>query len=130
MKITQFNRESTEILSGHLQTVASLLAEKYGIEMEVTGERWLDGEFRCKIEAKIPGSETRSEKYARFQQEHNEQFGGIEYPKIGQQFDSNGTIFTVVEIKSNRPKYPVIGENEWGTRYKFPLDKVMNNLIE
>ena len=43
-------------------------------------------------------------------------------------FISDGTMFRLVALKPRNPKYPVIGENQNGTRYKFPRD-VLRNLV-
>lgn len=49
--------------------------------------------------------------------------GGDDFKRA---FISEGTVFRLVALKPQNPKYPVIGENQNGTRYKFPRDVLAN----
>jgi hypothetical protein len=38
---------------------------------------------------------------------------------IGKEFKSNGETFTITDIKSSRPKFPISAKNAFGQQYKF-----------
>ena len=49
---------------------------------------------------------------------------------IGKKFISKGVMFTVTDIKMNRPKYPISAVNAAGTGYKFTHSAVAAGLIK
>jgi len=55
---------------------------------------------------------------------HPEEANAQAAPKVGDKFNFRGTQFTIVAIKPSRPKYPIVGQNIRGTRYRFSLQQV------
>lgn len=49
---------------------------------------------------------------------------------IGREFMINGTKFTVRDVKTNRPKYPIVGVNTNGVRYKFSKEQMLQGLLQ
>ena len=49
---------------------------------------------------------------------------------VGKKFISKGVMFTVTDIKMNRPKYPISAVNAAGTAYKFTPSAVAAGLIK
>jgi len=49
---------------------------------------------------------------------------------VGKKFISKGVMFTVTDIKMNRPKYPISAVNSTGTGYKFTPSVVAAGLIK
>jgi len=49
---------------------------------------------------------------------------------VGKKFISKGVMFTVTDIKMNRPKYPISAVNSAGTGYKFTPSAVAAGLIK
>jgi hypothetical protein len=49
---------------------------------------------------------------------------------IGKRFVSRGNMFTVTDIKTSRPKYPISAVNGNGTKYKFSPSAVAAGLVK
>lgn len=49
---------------------------------------------------------------------------GLKPEHFGKSFKQGKGIYTIVQLKPNSPKYPIIAVSERGARYKFPASVV------
>lgn len=55
---------------------------------------------------------------------------GFKAEDFGKQFTSNGATFTICGLKPGNRKYPVIGINKSGAKFKFRAEAVQSKLID
>ncbi len=118
MKITKFDKSNLEqvraVINAALKTAMADLGLSSSIAKITYGER----DFHCKLTV-VCGSETDA---ARREFEKFAPLMGIDVDAFGKVFMVNGQMFEAVGIKPRSPKYPIIGEDENGEKYKFSAD--------
>ncbi|MEN8773429.1 MAG: SprT family zinc-dependent metalloprotease [Akkermansiaceae bacterium] len=123
-KITQFDRNVVREFQNQVLEAVHKVSSKWGIETkEAKGtfdERNLDLALRFTPKKADEGNPAL--------REFNEHAGlfGLDSEDFKRAFISEGRVFRLVALKPGSPKYPVIGEDQNGTRYKFPRDVLAN----
>lgn len=116
--ITQFSPATLRPLSTELNYLLTAFAEKHGLSTS-------NGNFRyTSLDASIKINFTPTATSERV----NELLGIAGYPKAGTEFMIKGMSYTVSNIVSNRPKYPVSAVSALGKRIKCSINMVQNNL--
>ena len=116
MKLVEFNRQNLREIRESLQAKLNELSEEYGAEFKAGNISYTSESFTCKLEAIIvPDGMSKD------QMEFNKYCSLFELTEsdYGKTFTSNGETFTLIGLKPNRPKFPIIGMSRDGRRYKF-----------
>lgn len=143
-----FTRISVQQLRSDLEAAIKTVADKHNLIIQFSGgARFNPAECNfSKLKAIPKNTPTLEQKEAssptaisRGQDPYNtlesREFINIGYmyalPKdwIGKKFNSNGSLYTIVGLKSSYRKYPVIGLSARGTRYKFSPMTVKSGII-
>lgn len=128
-KISKFDRPNVKMIHAEINAALSAIAQKHGLLSLSTGTlSFSDEKFTVRVTglAPIDVSKTKIENVT------PSAIGIGSHPSsfIGSHFMANGTKFKVTDYKPSRPKYPIVGENSAGTRYKFTVDSVKRGLIK
>lgn len=123
--VTSFDAQNVAIIHREIDAALLEIAKKWGLTNLATGNlRYNSAEMRVSITGKvvpvanaIAGSLLTSGPIGAMS---NMQLFGL----IGKVFVSNGERFTITDIKSNRPKFPISAKNVFGKQYKFTKDVV------
>lgn len=122
------NRQKVKQLRNEMDKVLAELGEKHGLGIKVGNISFDDRGFTAKVEAIEADNPQDQESIdrARFERDVKAVYG-LEKDDFHREFNYNGTTFKIVGVKPRSTKYPVIGENANGTRYKFILRAVKNS---
>lgn len=88
---------------------------KWGIKFNVGGGTYSDDTFTTKLKIALAGVDVAKKEWDRYCYRF-----GLKPEDYGSMFESRGTTFKVVGLKPKSRRYPIIGENDNGMRYKFP----------
>lgn len=130
MIIESFDNKALELLRKEIDAALEPIKTKYGLKKLKTGalSYYPDRlKFHVKVESEIDASVSpeASEKL-RAKNEQTSKILGFTHNIIGESFMNGGNEFTVVELKPERPKWPIIA-NKKGTdgMYKFQATKTI-----
>jgi hypothetical protein len=101
-----------------VQEAVRKIATKWGIQTGKSKGRFDEENFDLKFSF-TPGEVDERE----LQEKEFEKYAGLfdlSRSDYRRSFLSDGDIYFLVALKPRNRKYPVIGENQNGTRYKFP----------
>jgi len=122
-KINAMDRTSAKLIASLSQKALEVLAAEYGLTVTQSGSTRYDGSMaRVKFEFAVP-------RIKKINRENDAKFLGFSKDIMGEKFVFSGKTFRVVEMKLSRPRYPIVGENERGTRYKFSASTVAHGLL-
>lgn len=115
-KITRIDRPTVRMLRHELESTLKEFGSKYGLTIDVGSIRFSDEDFTTKVKVSCGSSgDAAKREFERYAWKF-----GLKKDDYGRDFTHGGTRFTVVGIKPRSRRYPIIGVNGNGTRYKFP----------
>jgi len=112
-----FNNPNLDTLRTELDAALKEIAAKHGIILSIGSMSYSSDKFTTRLTGNTKGA---------FKVAAKAIGGDI---AEGTEFMCQGTKFTITGIKPNRPKFPYQAVNARGTRYKFSLAQVKDNLI-
>lgn len=122
-KLTRMDRATAKMVGDKAEAALAKALKTLGLEVVRGNSRFDDGSVTMKFECTLPKARKASKK-------QDSLVIGFSKNILGEQFVNRGTMFTVIDIKTNRPKYPIVGQNQRGTKYKFPAESVARKLID
>jgi hypothetical protein len=127
--IKHIDRTTLQQLRPLLQAHLKAFGDKHGLNFHQIGRiSFLADSFSFKLSANVatPGLPTESKEAKDFKRFCGR--FGLQPTDLNKTFTSRGTTYKIVGLKPNSYKFPVIGENDRGTRYKFMATDVLNTL--
>jgi hypothetical protein len=119
--IRSFDRATVQTLGEEITAAITAVCERHGLEVRPDGGKFDPGTYRCSFAIRVPGEQVEDGDRAEFGL-HAHLFGLVE-DDFGKTFwSSRGERFTLVGLKLRNRKYPVIGKDATGRRFKFPAD--------
>lgn len=115
-KITSINRTVLRELRSELDEALQAALSKRGLSGEVGNIRFTSTTFSAKLEVAIGGDAEEAERTLFNQQCRRYGFQSEDY---GKYFNIGGKEYKLIGFKSRAKKYPIIGVNQSGSRYKF-----------
>jgi predicted SprT family Zn-dependent metalloprotease len=123
-KIDQFDRHVVRQFQSEVMEAIRQVGAKWGIETRNAKGTFDEGNLDLALRFSPGDAETEDPAQRDFAK-HAGLFG-LQPEDYRRTFLSNGELFQLIALKPRNPKYPVIGENQNGTRYKFPRDVLAN----
>ena len=118
--IRSFDRMAIKELSTKLTAAIAAVCEEHGLSVEREGGRFDPESYRCGYVIRVPREQAEDGDRVEFAlHAHLFELTGGDY---GRRFARNGKTYTLVGFKPRNRKYPVIGRDDAGTRYKFSSD--------
>jgi hypothetical protein len=128
-KISKFDRPNVKMIHAEINAALSVIAKKHGLLSLSTGTlSFSDEKFTVRVTGLAPIDASKT--VVTCPKKDGTSIGSHPTTLIGSHFMANGTKFKVTDYKPSRPKYPMVGENAAGTRYKFTVDAVKRGLIK
>jgi hypothetical protein len=124
-----FDKKELGILRNDIQNALNEVAKTHGISLNMGSISFTQTQLITKITGRtssygINGSDRVIDTKTRLDLARL----GLPSDLIGKEFTSNGTKFTVTELSSRRPKFPVSAKSENGKDYKFTVASILNNI--
>ena len=117
--IRSFDRTTVQVLREEITAAISEVCQRHGLEVQPEGGKFDPGTYRCSFAIRVPGEHVEDGDRAEFAL-HAHLFGLVE-DDFGKAFRSpRGDRFTLVGLKPRNRKFPVIGRDGAGRRFKFP----------
>ena len=116
--IHAFEQRTVKALSAKLNAAVAAVCEEHGLSVELVGRRWNTQSYHCGYEIRMSPDNAAEGDRADFAT-HAHLFS-LSADDFGRRFTSNKKTFALVGFKPQNRKYPVIGRDDAGTRYKFP----------
>lgn len=125
-KISSFNQQNLRELVAAAHEALAPVAKQFGLTLEKKSGSFATEEFTFKAIFKTPAAEKIAEtKTLRF----IGTVAGLPKDIIGKTFTAGKRDYKVLELKPNRPSYPVVASRvPDGRRFKFPVDMVVAGL--
>jgi hypothetical protein len=118
--VVKFDRNLVREFQVEVQEAVRKIATRWGIQTRKSKGRFDDENFDLRLSF-TPGEVDEKEP----QEKEFEKYAGL-FDLSGsdyrRSFLSDGNMYFLVALKPRNRKYPVIGENQNGTCYKFPLN--------
>lgn len=105
MSLTKFDRIMLKPFAEEARHLLETLAKKHGIQVSYSGGNFTDSNFQCKFDFKII---TDSGAPADFDVKAS--LIGKPNIKYGRIFNLGGEMYRVIDIRTSRPKYPIVAE--------------------
>lgn len=119
-----------KVLRHELTDAMQDVASKHGIAVNIGTARYTSTSATFKLEVRTCGTDSDgglsvdAADFKRFCA-----MFGMTPDMLGKQFRSwDGKLYTIVTVKPNNRKYPVIATNANGKRFKFPVAQVMQSI--
>lgn len=112
--INQFDQATCRAVRTAIDAAMKQVSKDLGIEIDLMGGSFSATEFTMKLKCNTLNS-------VKTPVVRQGVFGGV---AVGHQFKFRGTLFTVIEVNNDKPKYKYIVRNERGTRYKMSAAQV------
>lgn len=112
----QFNSKNLKIVREQLNAVLEVAADQLGITLTTGNISYTGDTFNIKITGVAPDSSGNL--MSPIELAYNK-LKTDDMLNIGDTFESQGKIFTLVGWKIRSRKYPIVGINEKGAKYKF-----------
>ena len=119
-RIKSFDRTSIRFVQAALSDALKKVGEAFGVEFKVGGGRFSPTRFACRLDVTIAGAEPQEAQDFR---QYADVFG-LKPGDLGRAFLDRGRRFTIVGLLPRSRSYPVLAQNDRGTRYKFPVEAV------
>ena len=123
--IRSFDQASVKELSPRLTAALTEVCDEFGLSVELERGRFTPEKFHCKFAISVPKEHAEDGDRAEFEL-HCHLFG-LTAEHFGAELSIGSDTFTLCGFKPRNRKYPVIGRDAEGNRYKFPaavLDQV------
>jgi len=119
-KITNITRGNVKKVLDDIDEAVKAVGEKWGLSIKLTSTSFNDAGFRTKIDAGIVGEGGVNKADEKLWRDFAT-LNGLDPDAFGKTFTYGGKTFTIVGVKTKSSKYPIIGLNGDGKRYKFPI---------
>ena len=119
-KIKSFDHTSIRFLQTAVSDALKKVGEAFGVEFKVGGGRFSPTHYGCRLDVTIAGTEPQEAQDFR---QYADMFG-LKPDDLGRTFLDRGRRFTIVGLLLRSRSYPVLAQNERGTRFKFPVETV------
>ena len=112
-----FDKNLAKKIQEEAQIALEKVAKKYGVTIKSNGGTLGENDFSMKMKVELVNV---AKKYSPWV------FTSLNLPEdiTGKTFINRGEKFTITELNTRSPKYPVIAENESGKGYKFTVTAV------
>src|SRR4030065_189048 len=124
INVKQFGPQELDILRKEIQSSLDEIKSRHGLsQLSLVTIRFNLSSFSAKVFGKVQNSMT--ENY-----EQNEAIffatrHGLPHDFIGSEFLLNGSVFTITQLVTSRPKYPIIAHcEEDGRTFKFTTQRI------
>ena len=125
-EVAEFDRNLVRGFQEEVLEAVRQVGARWGIQTEEGRGRFDQESFELSLKFTPGQADERAPEERNF--ERHAGLFGLVANDLRRVFLSNGERFQLVALKPRNRKYPVIGENENGTRYKFPRD-VLEKLV-
>ena len=122
-KLTRMDRATAKMVGVKAEAALQKALKTLGLEVVRGNSRFDSGSVTMKFECSLPKARKASKK-------QDSLVIGFSKNILGEQFVNRGTSFTIIDIKPSRPKYPIVGQNARGTKYKFQAESVARQLVD
>ena len=125
----EFNSKNLDELRKDLNAVLEVVEELHGIKLDIGKITYGAESCRMQLTATCATDESGTAlnkaelEYNKMVEYHKTFSPEKEFLALRDKFISNGAQFKIVGWKPRSRKYPLLGMNEKGTRYKFPASK-------
>ena len=117
-----FDREGAHGLTKRITAAVEAVCGEAGVRVELEANRFDPTTLRCTFAVRREGVDDEAEEREAFARECA--FFLFSADAYGKDFEWNGKRFILCGIKPRSPKYPIIGRDATGRRFKFPLAAV------
>lgn len=119
--ITQFTAQSAGQVIDQLLADVNNLAKQYGLKMSKSKASYSEIDCNLTLTLSVPNNETPEEREFKQRIEFDAlaSLFGLTTDHYQHKFTSNGEVFKLIGFKPKNRKYPIIGINKAGKRYKF-----------
>ena len=126
MKIKTMDRESVRTLHEALKEALKPLEKKFGTRCEFEGGRFNtdEGSYSPNITLQIDVDRKSVEEKEKTKFKMYASAWGLKPSDFGRRFTFRGESYIVCGIRENAEKYGVVGKNEEGKRYCFPVSAI------
>lgn len=115
MKISKFDKTNLKEVRDLINDALQAVLTKHGLTANIGSISYSDADFTCKLTVSCGSSDDAErrefEKYAPLFNLKANEYGSI--------FTVDGKSYELVALKPRSSKYPIIGMNDKGQRYKF-----------
>jgi hypothetical protein len=111
-------------VNAELEAALAAWAEANGVAIDIGGGTFDDGFYAPKIRINTIGENGIANTPERTDFERFASAFGLEPEWLDATFESRGTEYKIVGLKSRSRKYPIIGERADGKKFKFTADAV------
>jgi hypothetical protein len=112
-EINQFNSLNLRQLRASLDSSLKDIEKEYGVTISLGTMRFSSDETNVKLTVRTKEGIINQQ----------------DFPNSGVKFTANGVIYTVVDFKPKSYKYPYVGVDQKGKRYKFSEETIIKNKI-
>ena len=129
MKVTKIDRAALKNIRPLVDAALAPLGETMGIKFHAGNCSFGANDFTFKLEGRLPGTD------GVFVPKEHQDFKvgawtlGLEPEDLGRKFEFQGKVFTIDGLKPRSTKYPILGKNAKGKRYKFRPQDVKRGLL-
>ncbi len=116
MSITQFDKSNLKVVRGLINAALTDALAQHGLTATIGNITYSDADFKCKLTVSCGSNEDAAKR----EFEKNAFLFGLKPDDYGRDFSFNGKMFKLVAIKPRSTKYPLVGIDSAGKRYKFP----------
>ena len=115
--MTHFDNTLAKKIQEEAVVALEKVAKKYGVTIKNNGGTLGENDFTMKMKVEVVGVAKKYDPYV---------FDMFGLPKdiIGKTFVNRGMNFTITEINTRAPKFPVIAKDGNGKGYKFTTDAI------
>ncbi len=130
MVIKEVDRNVCKVLREKLDAKLAELGKELGMVVKATGgARFSSESYTVKVEFAVVKDGVSMTKEIRSWNSLAELYG-FKVSDLNRQFTMRGEVYTIVGMKPDSPKYPILGRRADGKTFKFEVDTVKRLLKE
>lgn len=119
-KIKEFDRTSIRLMESAVSDALGNVGEAFGVEFKAGRGQFSPTQFTFRLHVTIAGAEPQEAQDFR----QYADLYGLKPDDLGRTFLDRNRRFTIVGLLPRSQRYPVLAQNDRGTRYKFPVEAV------
>jgi len=126
----KFNKSNVRQFRADITDALKAVEKQHGVSFSIGNIRFTDNDFRTKLECfSVTDNSGNSVDAAKVAFEQKAFRVGVKKSAYGQTFKQGNRTFKIVGINTRAKVYPIQAESvNRGTRYKFPLSAIPQNL--